>query len=59
MQEASTGGTSMKRIVVALALACSFAGVALAADEFYIVQDTKTKKCTIIDKKPTVSTMTA
>ena len=26
--------------------------------EFYVVQDTATKKCTIVDKKPTVSTMT-
>jgi hypothetical protein len=26
--------------------------------EFYVVQDTATKKCTIVDKKPTVNTMT-
>jgi hypothetical protein len=25
----------------------------LAASEYYVVQDVKTKKCTIIDKKPT------
>jgi len=30
----------------------------LAADEFYVVQDAKTKKCTIVDKKPTESSMT-
>jgi hypothetical protein len=24
--------------------------------EFYVVQDTSTKKCTIVDKKPTTST---
>ena len=24
----------------------------LAADEFYVVQDAKTKKCTVVDKKP-------
>ena len=28
------------------------------AAEFYIVQDTATKKCTIVDKKPTVTTQT-
>jgi hypothetical protein len=28
------------------------AGCAGAADEFYVVQDVKTKKCTIVDKKP-------
>ena len=26
------------------------------ADEFYVVQDVKTKKCTIVDKKPTTTT---
>jgi len=30
---------------------------AFAADEFYVVQDVKTKKCTIVDKKPTTTTM--
>ena len=31
---------------------------ALAADEFYVVQDVKTKKCTIVDKKPTTTETT-
>ena len=26
--------------------------------EFYVVQDTSTKRCTIVDKKPTVTTQT-
>ena len=26
------------------------------ATEYYVVQDTSTKKCTIVDKKPTTST---
>ena len=43
-------------------LALAFCLVALAspalAQEFYIVQDTATKKCTIVDKKPTATTMT-
>lgn len=28
------------------------------ADEFYVVQDVKTKKCTIVDKKSTTTTET-
>jgi hypothetical protein len=39
-------------------LAISLSAPAFAQAEFYIVQDTSTKKCTIVDKKPTVSTMT-
>ena len=27
------------------------------AGEFYVVQDTATKKCTIVDQKPTTTTM--
>jgi hypothetical protein len=47
----------MKALVGAVLIA-AFATPALAADEFYIVQDTSTKKCTIVDKKPTTTTMT-
>ncbi len=39
------------------ALAIAAATPALAA-EFYVVQDTTTKKCTVVDAKPTVSTVT-
>jgi hypothetical protein len=46
------------RLVAAAALVASFAAPAFAADEFYVVQDVKTKKCTIVDKKPTESSMT-
>jgi hypothetical protein len=38
-------------------LVASFAAPAFAADEFYVAQDVKTKKCTIVDKKPTESSM--
>jgi hypothetical protein len=31
---------------------------ALAASEFYVVQDSATKKCSIVDQKPTVATLT-
>ena len=46
----------MRKIVLALALV-ALASPALA-QEFYVVQDTTTKKCTIVDKKPTVTSMT-
>ncbi len=45
------------KLVAAAALVASFAAPAFAADEFYVVQDVKTKKCTIIDKKPTESSI--
>ena len=49
----------MKRFVIAAALATAIAGPAFAqavVTEYYVVQDTATKKCTIVDKKPTVTT---
>jgi hypothetical protein len=46
------------RIIAAAGLIFSFVAPALAADEFYVVQDVKTKKCTIVDRKPTDTTMT-
>ena len=45
------------KLVTAAALVASFAAPAFAADEFYVVQDVKTKKCTIVDKKPAESSM--
>jgi hypothetical protein len=45
-------------MIAAAALIASVATPVLAADEFYVVQDAKTKKCTIVDKKPVESTMT-
>ena len=48
----------MKKIVIAAALA-AFSTVAVAQSaEFYVVQDVKTKKCTIVDKKPTTTETT-
>jgi hypothetical protein len=46
----------MKKLFVA-AIVVAMATPALAA-EFYVVQDVKTKKCTIVDKKPTATTTT-
>lgn len=44
------------RYALATAALVAAATPALSA-EFYVVQDTSTKKCTIVEKKPTVSTM--
>jgi hypothetical protein len=49
----------MTRFALAAALAAAVAGTAYAqATEYYVVQDTTTKKCTIVDKKPTTTTVT-
>jgi len=46
-----------KTYLLAGALAVALSGSAFAqTTEFYVVQDTTTKKCTIVDKKPTTST---
>ena len=48
----------MKKFLISAAAAAIMTGAAYAqtATEFYVVQDTSTKKCTIVDKKPTIST---
>ena len=46
----------MKKILIGAVL-LTVATPALAA-EFFIVQDSATKKCTIVDKRPTVTTTT-
>ena len=46
----------MKLLIAAAGLA-AFATPSLAA-EFYIVQDTGTKRCTIVEQKPTSQTTT-
>lgn len=49
----------MKKLIVASALVAALAVPAFGQSaEFYIVQDTATKKCTVVDKKPTVTTQT-
>jgi uncharacterized membrane protein len=51
----------MTRYLVAAALATALAVPAFAQSttvtEYYVVQDASTKKCTIVDKKPTTTTM--
>jgi len=50
--------TMKTKLLLATVLAVSFAAPVLAADEFYIVQDSSTKKCTIVSQKPTTTTTT-
>jgi len=46
------------KLAAAVVLVASLAAPAFAADEFYVVQDVKTKKCIVVDKRPTQSSMT-
>lgn len=47
----------MKRLVLTTVLAVAFSASAFAqTTEYYVVQDVKTKKCTIVDKKPATTT---
>jgi hypothetical protein len=48
----------MTRRILATALAVVFSSAAFAqTTAFYVVQDTTTKQCTVVDTKPTASTM--
>ena len=50
----------LKRFAISIAalaaLGLSVGAYAQTTTSFYVVQDVKTKKCTIVDKKPTSST---
>jgi hypothetical protein len=45
------------KLITAATLVVAFAMPAFAANEFYLVQDTVTKKCSIVEVRPTISTM--
>jgi len=45
------------KLITAAALVAAFAMPAFAADEYYVVQDTATKKCSIVEAVPTISTI--
>jgi hypothetical protein len=47
----------LRKILIACAVTLGLTAPTLAA-EFYVVQDAGTKKCTIVDKKPTTTTTT-
>jgi hypothetical protein len=44
------------RIRFVLAAAVAIIATPALAQEFYVVQDTSTKKCTVVEKRPTTST---
>jgi hypothetical protein len=44
--------------IIAGTLLTAFVTPAFAADSYYIVQDTSSKRCSVMTQKPTVSTMT-
>ena len=45
------------RMLIAASLAVAFSTAAIAqTTEFYVVQDVKTKRCTIVDKRPAATT---
>ena len=46
------------RTLVAASMMAAFVTPAFAADTYYVVQDVKTKKCTITESKPTTSETT-
>jgi hypothetical protein len=53
------GIMTLTRFVTSTAIAAALilpGAAAFAADAFYIVQDVKTKKCAIVDKKPVSAT---
>jgi len=46
----------MKKLILAAVLVAVASPV--LAEEFYVVQDVKTKKCTVVNEKPTTTTVT-
>ena len=40
------------KLIAAAALLAAFAMPAFAANEFYLVQDTATKKCSVVESSP-------
>jgi hypothetical protein len=46
------------RFILATAVASALLAPAFAADSYYVVQDVKTKKCTVTESKPTTSETT-
>ena len=49
----------MKSLITGLVLAAFISpAFAQTATEFYVVHDTSTKKCMVVDKRPTVTTTT-
>jgi hypothetical protein len=47
----------MSKTIAALAISAAFIVPALAQDTWYVVQDTTTKRCTVVKERPTTKTM--
>ena len=47
----------MKTRILMTVLLVAFFSIPAAADEFYIVQNPSTKRCSIVDKKPNTTTI--
>ena len=45
----------MKKLAITALVLSAFVTTAVAQTSFYVVQDVKTKKCTIVDQKPTTT----
>lgn len=49
----------MRKVLLGIAVTVALSTFAAAqTTEFYVVQDVKTKKCTVVDKKPITTTET-
>ena len=46
-----------KTTLAAMALTAALVGPAMAQATFYVVQDTTTKRCTVVKERPTSTTM--
>ena len=42
----------MRKAIMAATMIAAFVPLTFAAGEYYVVQDVRTKKCTVIDKRP-------
>lgn len=47
----------MTKTILALAITTALVVPAAAQATFYVVQDTKTKRCTVVKERPTTTTM--
>ncbi len=47
----------MTRTIVAMAISAALVIPAAAQTTFYVVQDTKTKRCSVVKERPTTTTM--
>jgi hypothetical protein len=47
----------MTKTILALAVSTAFILPAAAQTTFYVVQDTKTKRCQVVKERPTTTTM--